>query len=377
VSAITSTPTDLFDDDHRAFRESAETFIARRVTPDYPGWRTAGAIPRELFKQAAQDGFLAMVVPEAHGGPGVEDPRFGIVVAQQAMLAGAPALALALSSANDVAIPAVIRDGSELQHGALLPRLADATIIGTVVVGDIAITDLPADTPGPPNQVSLQGTATYVVQGVDAELLVVVGHDGSEARTPRAALANSGKPGCTITPSDPGIGLQAAGLADIDFAQAPGQALGDGAAAAQRIQTDLQLSLAVSAVSGARAALKIATDYVLDRKAFGQPIAQFENTRQMLGEAAANLEAGQAFLNATIAQALAGGLSTERAAAVKLHCTELFGAVVDAGLQLHGGYGYIMEYPIAHAYADARFWRLYGGTSQAMKDVVAASFLQS
>lgn len=377
MSALATSSTDLFDDDHRAYRESVDTFLVRRVVPEYPDWRRAGVIPRELYKQAAADGFLAMSVPEQHGGTGVEDPRFGIVVTQQAMLAGAPALALALSAANDVAIPAVLRDGSELQHGALLPRLADATIIGTVVVGDIAIRDAAAPDPnGPPGQVTLDGAATYVVQGVDAELLVIVGHDGSDERTPRAALANSGKPGFTVTPSDPGIGLQAAGLADIELADAPGQALGAGPGPAERILADLQLSLAVSAVAGARAALTIATDYVLDRKAFGQPIAQFENTRQMLGEAAANLEAGQAFLDRGIAQRLAAQLTPARAAALKLHCTELFGAVVDAGLQLHGGYGYIMEYPIAHAYADARFWRLYGGTSQAMKDVVAASFLQ-
>jgi alkylation response protein AidB-like acyl-CoA dehydrogenase len=376
MSVLAAGSTDLYDDDHRAFRESADTFLARRVVPAYPEWRTAGAIPRELYKQAAADGFLAMSAPEAHGGPGVEDPRFGIVVSQQAMLVGAPALALALSAANDVAIPAVIRDGSALQHGALLPRLADATIIGTVVVGDIAITEPPSPDPaGPPGQVVLNGNACYVVQGVDAELLVIVGHDGTPDRRPRAALANSGKPGFTIAPSDPGIGLQAAGLADMTFASAPGQALGTGPGPAARIETDLQLSLAVSAVAGAHAALRIATEYVLDRKAFGQPIAQFENTRQMLGEAAANLEAGQAFLDAGIRDALNNDLTPARAAALKLHCTELFGAVVDAGVQLHGGYGYIMEYPIAHAYADARFWRLYGGTSQAMKDTVARAFL--
>ena len=366
----------LFDDDHRAFRESVDTFLARRVTPSYADWRQAGQIPRELFAQAAGDGFLGIGIPEQHGGPGVDDPRFGIVVTQQAMLAGAPALALALSAANDVAIPAVLRDGSDIQRAALLPRLADATIIGTVVIGDVAIAGASSPDPaGPPGQITLDGHASYIVQGVDAELLVIVGHDGTPDKTPRAALANSRKPGFTVTPSDPGFGLQAAGLADIEFADAPGQALGAGPEPAARILDDLHVSLAVSAVAGARAALKIATDYVLDRKAFGQPIAQFENTRQMLGEAAANLDAGQAFLDAGIAARLDGSLPADRAAALKLHCTELFGAVVDSGVQLHGGYGYIMEYPIAHAYADARFWRLYGGTSQQLKDVVAGAFL--
>jgi alkylation response protein AidB-like acyl-CoA dehydrogenase len=368
VGSTALAASSLFEDDHKAFRESASTFLVRRVGPEYPGWRSAGQIPRDLFATAAEDGFLASGVPEQYGGPGVEDPRFGIVVAQEAMLAGAPALALALSASNDVVIPALLRDGSEAQHTALLSRLADATIIGTVVLGDIAIT---GDGPG----VTLDGTAEYVVQGVDAELLVVVGHTGGEHPKPRAALANSGKDGISKTPSDAGIGLQAAGLADITFALAPGQPLGSGPGPAQRILSDLQLSLAVSAIAGARGALDITVEYVLDRKAFGQPIASFQNTRHALAEVSANLDAGQAFLETGIRERLGGVLSPARAAALKLHCSELFGAVVDAGVQLHGGYGYIMEYPIAHAYADARFWRLYGGTSQALKETVADATL--
>jgi alkylation response protein AidB-like acyl-CoA dehydrogenase len=368
MSVSADNGVELYDDDHRAFRESFETFLARRVVPAYPDWRGAGQIPRELFVQAAADGFLGMAIPEAFEGPGVEDPRFGIVVAQQAMLAGAPALALSLSAANDVVIPALLRDGTETQHGALLPRLATATIVGTVVLGDVTIADAG-------DAVTLDGSASYVVQGIDAELLVIVGHDGSEERMPRVALANSRKPGFTVTPSDPGIGLQAAGLADIQFDSAPGQPLGAGSGPVERLLVDLELSLAVSAVAGARAALRTTIEYVLDRKAFGQPIASFENTRQMLGEVGANIEAGQAFVELGIRERLSGALEPARAAALKLHCTELFGAVVDAGVQLHGGYGYIMEYPIAHAYADARFWRLYGGTSQEMKDIVAGSFL--
>jgi acyl-CoA dehydrogenase len=360
----------LWEDEHVAFRESFETFLARRVVPAYPEWGAAGQVPRELFVQAAADGFLGMAIPEAFEGPGVEDPRFGIVVTQQAMLAGAPALALSLSAANDVVIPALLRDGTEAQHGALLPRLASATIIGTVVLGDVTIAGA-----GAGDAVTLDGSASYVVHGIDAELLVIVGHDGSEERVPRVALANSRKPGFTVTPSDPGIGLQAAGLADIQFDSAPGQPLGAGSAPVERLLVDLELSLAVSAVAGARAALRTTVEYVLDRKAFGQPIASFENTRQMLGEVGANIEAGQAFVELGIRERLSGALEPARAAALKLHCSELFGAVVDAGVQLHGGYGYIMEYPIAHAYADARFWRLYGGTSQEMKDIVAGSFL--
>lgn len=359
---------ELFDDEHTAFRESCTTFLARTVEPDYPQWRADGRIPRKIFEIAAGDGFLGMAIPEAHGGAGIDDRRFAVVVAEQAMLAGAPALALALSAANDVVIPALLRDGTAVQQDALLSRLASAAICGTVVLGDVTIADGEADT------VVLDGSARCVVQGVASELLLIIGRD-EHTGAPRAALANSGKAGFAIATSDPGIGLEGAGLGDIAFASAPGQPLGAGPAPAEQVLVDLHLSLAVSAVAGARAALVLTTEYVQERKAFGQPIASFENTRQMLGAAAAHLAAGVAFVDAGIRERLSGALSPERAAALKLHCSELYGAVVDTGVQLHGGYGYMMEYPIAHAYADARFWRLYGGTSETLRDVVAGALL--
>jgi alkylation response protein AidB-like acyl-CoA dehydrogenase len=355
----------LWEDDHKAYRESVDTFLARRVVPEYAGWRAERQIPRELFRQAAQDGFLGIAIPESYGGTGVDDPRFGIVVAEQAMQAEATALALALAFSNDVVVPALLRDGNETQRGNLLGRLATAEIIGTVLVGDVAITGEEGGA-----LVALDGPASYVVQGIDAELLVIVGHDGSPERRPTAALANSSKDGITVTASDPGLGLDAAGLADIVFTAGPGQRLGDHLAA-ERVIADLDLALAVTAVAGARDALRLVTEYVLDRKAFGQPIASFQNTRQALAKASADLAAGRAFLEASIGERLAGGLSPARAAALRLHCTALYGAVVDAAVQLHGGYGYMMEYPIAHAYTDARFWRLTGGTDQAAGERVA------
>jgi alkylation response protein AidB-like acyl-CoA dehydrogenase len=131
----------------------------------------------------------------------------------------------------------------------------------------------------------------------------------------------------------------------------------------------------VAAVAGARRALAITIDYVLDRKAFGRPIASFQNTRHVLAGISADIDAAQVFADACVAERAEGSLTETRAAALKLHCSELYGATVDAGLQLHGGYGYMMEYPIAHAYADARFWRLAGGTSELLKDRIADALL--
>jgi alkylation response protein AidB-like acyl-CoA dehydrogenase len=361
AEAIEATSREILGDEHKAYRDSFRTFLSRRVVPAYSEWSRQGRIPREIFRVAGADGFLGMQVPEEHGGPGVDDPRFGIVAVQEAMLAGAPALALALIAHNDAVVPAVVRQASEDERARWLPRLASGEALGTVVLGELTIDRGPEGT-------TVDGGAAFVVQGVDAELLLVLTDD-------LAVLVERGAEGVTIEPSSPSIGLQAAGLADVQFEHARATPVGEDGGAARELLSDLALALAVSALAGARAALTITVAYVLERKAFGQPIASFQNTRHALAAASADIDAGQAFVDTCVRERLAGRLPDARAAALKLHCTELYGSVVDAGVQLHGGYGYIMEYPIAHAYTDARFWRLYGGTSEAMKEVIARDLL--
>ena len=333
TAAISSPSAHLFEDEHLAFRESVRTFMARRVAPEYRGWRR---VPRDLLRTAAADGFLGIQVPESAGGLGIDDPRFAAIVAEEAMRAGAPGLALALIG-HETAISALAAHGSEELRSCLLPRLASAESLATVVLGDLVLD-------GP-----LTGSARFVVQGSDADVFVVVagGQTGSLSR---------GADGVTVEPSAAPVGLQPAGLADVHFDGARATPLGS----AGELLSELELGLAVSAVSGADAALDITRQYVADRKAFGQPIASFQNTQQMLAKADADLQAGRAFVEACLRERLAGALPRRRSAALKLHCAELYGAVVDACVQLHGGYGYILEYPIAHMYADARFWRLYG-----------------
>ena len=346
--------------EHEALRGSVRTFLARHVVPEYANW---DAIPRELLRRAAHDGFSGIHVPESFGGPGVGDPRLSAIVAEEAMRVGAPALALALIGHDEAVVPALVRPGSGYQQSHLLPRLATADVLATVVHGDVTVA-----VDG--ERATVDGSACFVVQGVDAELLVVIGSDPA-----RAVLVPRSADGLTIEPSPPSIGLRAAGLADVRFEGVTGQPLGEDGTAARELIADLELGLAVTAVAGARAALAITADYVQDRKAFGQPIASFQNTRQALATAGSGLLAAEAFVAACLQERLAGPLAPARAAALKLNCAELYGTVVDAGVQLHGGYGYIMEYPIAHAYADARFWRLYGAPTAAAMDLIAESIL--
>ena len=180
--------------------------------------------------------------------------------------------------------------------------------------------------------------------------------------------------GVTVEPSEPPIGLDAAGLATVRFDGAEAILLdGD----PELLEIDQALSLAVTSLAGARAALRITIDYVSERRAFGVPIADFQNTRRVLAEVAADADVADAFVERALRRQIDGSLDARGAAVAKLVCTELHGRAVDTGLQLHGGYGYIMEYEIAHAFADARYWRLAGVTNQRAKDAIGASLFEA
>jgi alkylation response protein AidB-like acyl-CoA dehydrogenase len=354
----------LFEDEHNAYRESYRTFLERRVLPSSADWRREGRIPRELFRACADHGFLGMPVPEQYGGPGVQDPRFGIVLAQEAMRASVPELALALLGHTDAAVAAIVRRGSEAQRARWLPGLASGDTLAAIAYGDLLLAG---------NRVL--GTCTSAVQGAQADLFLLVASIGDDSNERRLLLVDREAEGVAVEPCDPTIGLDAAAFAAISFDRAPCSVLGDAHRGPGEATTDFQLGLAASALAGAQKAFATTLTYVANRKAFGQAIASFQHTRHVLARDSASLAAAEAFLDRCIRLLLAGTLTASRAAALKLYCTELYGAVTDHGVQLHGGYGYILEYEIARAYGDARFWRLHGGSSEAMQDVVAHELL--
>jgi acyl-CoA dehydrogenase len=332
----------LFDEEHDAFRESARTFLRREVVPHYDAWRRAGGIPRDLLRTAAEHGFLGMRVPEEHGGAGVDDLRFGVVFAQEAMAAGAHDLALIAALHNDVALPALLRASRE----DLLPGLA------AVVSGDLTIEGS-----------AVNGSASFVVAGLEADAFVVATRDGTIALVERDAR------GVSVAPGDSPIGLLASGLTEVTFASVAAVVLDR---ASHELAIDRDLALAVTALAGARSALATTVAYVGERKAFGQPIASFENTRHALARVLAELWSAEALLEGALRDRLAGSLEIAHSAAVNVRSCAVYDHAVDTGVQLHGGYGYILEYPIAHAFADARFWSLQA--TARVDDIVSALF---
>ncbi len=359
---------ELFDDEHEAFRDSFRTFLEREVIPAYPGWRREG-IPRQLFGELAAHQFVAASVPERHGGAGIDDLRFGAVLLEEAMSANAAGLALMLLACNEIAVPLLVENAGEEEADRLTGLATGETL---------AAFASPAEPPRARRQggsIVLDGSAAGVVNGGLAELILVTAlAEGDD--DPTLVVLDADSPGLSRAPAPELVGPTGCDRADLRFDGVEAEAVTGGdslaAALARRVVVE-QLGLAVMAVAGARRALGETLEYVHDRRAFGRPIAEFENTRFALAAVAAEIEATGAFVDACVREHGDGGLTPLRAAAAKLQASELFGRAVDWGVQLHGGYGYMLEYPIAHAFADARFLRLYGGSSERMKEIVASS----
>ncbi|HEX4110564.1 MAG TPA: acyl-CoA dehydrogenase family protein [Solirubrobacteraceae bacterium] len=308
------------------------------------------------FPRAAEHGFVAMAVGEEHGGAGVADRRFGFALIEEAMRAGQTALALALAEHNLVAVPLLLGRGDD-------ERLA---------TGELCLACAGLEQPLDARAQALQGSAAWVIGGEKAGRFLLAGRSAPEDADVSLYSVGADAPGLTVTPSEPPPGLEGCDLAGLQLAGVPAERLG-GADLVAEAQIERWLALAVLALAGARTALETTVQYVGDRRAFGQPIARFQNTRVALARVACQLDAVGAFVERCVSEREAGGLTAPRAASAKLGASEAYGAAVDCGVQLHGGYGYMAEYAIARAYADARFLRLYGGRSEALAERLAAS----
>jgi alkylation response protein AidB-like acyl-CoA dehydrogenase len=299
-------------------------------------------------------------VPEADGGLGLDDPRFPAIVAEEAMRSGAHGYALVLLSLDDVPVRA-LRDSG---RAACLSAVATSAL-------DARLSAVPAG-----RGCVLDGTAHGIVNAVGADLLIVAGQ--AEAGSVVAVVGRDA-PGLEVAPVAAPIGVRSAGLgvARFDGVMVSGEDVLASGPQGGRLLDDLRagqrLLLALAAVAAATRALDVTVAYVLDRRAFGRPIARFDNTQQVLGAVIARIESARALAHAGLAARLGGSPTAVLAAAAKLEATAALDLAVDTGVQLHGGYGYIMEYAIAGAFADARFLRLYGGTDERLRQELAAT----
>lgn len=380
---------DLFTQDHEAFRELARDFVEREVVPHYPEWEKAGRMPRQVFKQMGSLGMLGMAIPEQFGGGGVPDYRYNVVLQEEA--ARALVTLSTVRTQLEVILPYFLHYANEEQRKRWFPGLAAGELLTAVAMtepgtgSDLAGVRTTAvrrvDSEGP--HWILNGAKTFITGGMQADLVIVVARTSTDPDNRRKGLSlfvvEDGMPGFTRGRELEKMGCKVQDTAELSFVDVRVPAtnmLGEEGEAFSYLGHNLpqeRLTVAVGSVAQARSAIAAAIDYTKSRKAFGTPVASFQNTKFELAACSTEVEAAQAMLDRAVALHVQGQLSGADAARVKLFCTEMQQRVVDRCLQLFGGYGYMMEYPIARLYTDARVARIYAGTSEVMKVIIAKS----
>ena len=378
----------LFGDVHEDFRASFRTFLEREVQGEqgrYGEWERAGIVPREVFARAGAGGFLGMAVPERYGGAGVEDFRFNLIVGEETQLTGVGSVGLGMTVHNDVCLPYFLRYCNDAQRERWLPGIASGELILAIAMTEPGIgSDLAAMSTRALHEGGhyvLDGAKTFITNGINADLVIVAAKtDPSERHRGISLLVvERGMEGFTRGRNLEKIGQHGQDTAELSFASAPvpvENLLGEEGEGFRYLVANLpqeRLSIAAAAVSAAEAALSWTLSYVRERRAFDQPIGSFQSARFALAEARTELDIAQVFVDHCVERLAAGELSAEDAAMAKWWCTELQGRVVDRCVQLHGGYGYVVEYPIARAYVDARVTRIYGGANEIMKEIIGRS----
>jgi alkylation response protein AidB-like acyl-CoA dehydrogenase len=375
----------LFTDDHQAFRESFAAFIAKEMVPNYAQWEKDGIAPRDVFSSAGRFGFLGIAVPERYGGGGTKDFRFNMVLAEELAVAGIGGAGLGLTLHNDITTPYFIEYCNPEQAQRWLPGIASGELITAIAMtepgtgSDLASIAATAVRDG--DEYVLNGSKTFITNGINSDLIIVAAKTDPTARHAGVSLmvVERGMPGFERGRNLEKIGMHSQDTAELFFndVRVPvANLLGEEGKGFTYLTANLaqeRLSIAVSGVATARAALGWTVDYVKERTAFGQPIAGFQNSKFTLAEVKTGVEVAQAYVDQCVVKLNEGTLSAAEAAQAKYWCTELQQRSVSECLQLFGGYGYMLEYPIARAYADARITSIYGGTTEVMKTIIAKS----
>jgi alkylation response protein AidB-like acyl-CoA dehydrogenase len=377
----------LYDEDHDAFRSSFRTFVDKEIAPHADEWDAAGIVSRDLFTAAGRAGFLGMEIPEALGGGGVRDFRFNAVISEELMRSGHGAIGLGLTLHNDICLPYFLAYCSDEQRERWLPGIASGELITAIAMTEPGIgSDLASmstttrrDSDADGDHYVVNGSKTFITNGINADLVITaVKTDPAQRHRGMSLLVlERGMAGFERGRNLDKLGQHAQDTAELSFTDVRvpvtnllGAEEGQGF---NQLVTNLpqeRLSIAIGGVAAARAALGWTLEYVKERKAFGAPIGSFQNSKFVLAEIATEIDIAQSYVDDCV-RALGGGeLTAVDASKAKWWCTELQGRVVDRCLQLHGGYGYMTEYPIARAYADARITRIYGGTTEIMKEVI-------
>ena len=375
----------IFTDDHDAFREMVRRFVETEIVPHHESWERERIVPRDIWAKAGALGLLCMDVPEEYGGGGSDDFRFNYVLTEELMRAGASGPGFILH--NDTIAPYFVSYGTEEQKRRFLPGMASGELITAIAMtepgagSDLAGVRTTAVRQADGSYV-LNGSKTFITNGIHSDVIIVVAKTDPTAKHAGISLlvVERDMPGFSRGRKLEKVGLHAQDTAELVFedVHVPAENLlggveGQGFVQLMKALPQERLSIAVSAIAGAQAAFDRTLVYVKEREAFGRPIGTFQHSRFVMAELATKLTVGTAYADRCVELLCAAELTAEEAAMAKWWLTDLQGEVLDACVQLHGGYGFMWEYDVARWWADARVQRIYGGTNEIMKEIVGRS----
>jgi acyl-CoA dehydrogenase len=376
----------LFSSDHESFRDSFRRFIDKEIAPFHAEWEEQGYVDRAVWNKAGENGFLCMTMPEEYGGSEA-DKFYSVIQFEEVARAGVTGIGFSLHS--EIVAPYILHYGTPEQKAMYLPKLASGEMIGAIAMSEPAAG---SDLQGIKSTAILQadgsyllnGSKTFITNGWHADLVVVVAKTNPAAggKGTSLLLIERGMPGFSVGKRLKKMGMKAQDTSELFFdnVRVPAENLLGGAAMENKgficLMEQLpweRLQIAISAVAAAQAAIDWTVDYVKERKVFGQPVASFQNTRFTLAELQTDVQVARVFVDKCCELIHEDKLDTATASMAKYWTTDLQCKVMDECVQLFGGYGYMWEYPITRAYADARVQRIYGGTNEIMKEVITRS----
>jgi len=371
---------DLFTAEHEDFRKTVRTFFEREVVPHHDQWEKDGIVPRDLWLKAGEAGLLCFDVPEEYGGPGVEDFRYNVIVSEEQTRAGASGPGFSVHS--DIIVPYLNTIANDEQKRRWLPGCVTGETITAIAMtepgagSDLQGVRTTAVDKG--DHYLLNGSKTFISNGINADLVIVVARTDPEAGHKGISLlvVERGMEGFERGRNLDKIGLHAQDTAELSFtdvAVPKENLLGEEGQGFIYLMMNLpqeRLIIGAQAVVACEYILQLCLDYAKTREAFGKPIGKFQNTRFVLAEMATEAAVARSFLNDCLSKHLEGKLDAVGASMIKWWTTELQNKFVNQGVQLHGGYGYMLEYPIAKAYLDSRISTIYGGTTEIQKEII-------
>ncbi|MEQ6902855.1 acyl-CoA dehydrogenase family protein [Nocardioides sp. YIM 152588] len=373
----------IYETEHEDFRRTVRAFLEREAVPHTEQWMRDGVVDRAVWTKAGEAGLLGFEIPEEYDGPGIKDFRYNLIISEEMSRLGVSGPGFTLH--NDVVAPYMVNLTNEEQKRRWLPGMVSGELITAIAMTEPGagsdLQGIRTSAVDKGDHYILNGSKTFITNGILSDLVVVVCRTNPDAGHKGISLlvVERGMEGFTRGRNLDKLGLKAQDTAELNFdnvvvpkANLLGEE-GEGFIYLMQNLPQERISIAGTAVSVMEAVLDQTLDYVKTREAFGKPIGKFQNTRFVLAEMATEAYVARTFVNHCVERLNDGSADAVLASMAKWWTTELQKKLVDAGLQMHGGYGYMMEYPIAQAYADTRIQTIYGGTTEIQKEIIGRS----